>query len=104
MSSTELLDLLYVAYNRDESDVFGAKRALKAGFEELYTTAPDVFDRKIKLLDKQIEEEAREEVEKEDFVRKHLEDTYDLVGQLNYKELGIKYNNAKEIFEDRQRD
>lgn len=55
--------------------------------------------------EEQIEEETREEIEKEDFVRKHLEDTYDLVGQLNYKELGIKYNtNTRDIFEDRQRD
>jgi len=55
--------------------------------------------------EEQIEEETREEVEKEDFVRKHLEDTYDLVGQLNYKELGIKYNtNTRDIFEERQRD
>ena len=58
LDSEGLIDLLYVAYNRDESDVFGSKRALQAGFEDLYTTAPDVIDRKIKLLDKQIEEEA----------------------------------------------
>lgn len=58
LDSEGLIDLLYVAYNRDESDIFGAKRALQAGFEDLYTTAPDVLDRKIQLLDKQIEEEA----------------------------------------------
>lgn len=58
LDSEGLIDLLYVAYNRDEADIFGAKKALQAGFEELYTTAPDVIDRKIKLLDKQIEEEA----------------------------------------------
>lgn len=58
LDSEGLIDLLYVAYNRDESDLFSAKRALQAGFEDLYTTAPDVIDRKIKLLDKQIEEEA----------------------------------------------
>ncbi len=58
LDSEGLIDLLYVAYNRDESDVFSARRALQAGFEDLYTTAPDVIDRKIKLLDKQIEEEA----------------------------------------------
>lgn len=58
LDSEGLIDLLYVAYNRDESDLFSAKRALQAGFEDLYTTAPDVIDKKIKLLDKQIEEEA----------------------------------------------
>ena len=54
--------------------------------------------------EEQIEEELDKKIEKEDLVRKHLEDTYDLVGQLNYKELGIKYTNTKEIFGDRQRD
>ena len=57
LDSEGLIDLLYVAYNRDESDILGAKRALQAGFEDIYTTAPDVLDTKIKLLDKQIEEE-----------------------------------------------
>ena len=58
LDSEGLIDLLYVAYNRDESDLFSAKRALQAGFEDLYTTAPDVIERKIKILDQQIEEEA----------------------------------------------
>ena len=58
LDSEGLIDLLYVAYNRDESDIFSARRAMQAGFEDLYTTAPDVLDRKIKLLDEQIEEEA----------------------------------------------
>jgi len=57
LDSEGLIDLLYVAYNRDEADIFGAKKALQAGFDDIYTTAPDVFDRKLKLLDKQIEEE-----------------------------------------------
>lgn len=57
LDSEGLIDLLYVAYNRDESDIFGAKRALRAGFEDIYTTAPDVFEKKLKLLDKEIEEE-----------------------------------------------
>ena len=51
-----------------------------------------------------IEDEIEKKVEKEELVRKHLEDTYDLVGQLNYKELGIKYTNTRDICEDRQRD
>lgn len=59
LDSEGLIDLLYVAYNRDEADIFGAKKALQSGFEDVYTTAPDVLDKKIKLLDKQIEEEGR---------------------------------------------
>ena len=57
LDSEGLIDLLYVAYNRDESDVLGTRRVLQAGFEDLYTTAPDVFEKKLRLLNKQIEEE-----------------------------------------------
>ena len=58
LDSEGLVDLLYIAYNRDESDLFSAKRAIQAGFEDLYTTAPDVVERRMKLIDKQIEDEA----------------------------------------------
>lgn len=58
LTSNELADLLYVAYNRDESETYGLDKALRAGYDELYSTAPDVLDKKMKELDKQIEEEA----------------------------------------------
>ena len=60
MTSEELIDLLYVAYNRDEAEVFGINKALHSGYEELYTTAPDVLDKKMKELDTQIERQALE--------------------------------------------
>ncbi len=58
LDSTELIELLYVAYNRDESEVLNLRRALNAGYEDLYSTAPDVFERRMKELDLRIEEEA----------------------------------------------
>lgn len=58
LDSTELIELLYVAYNRDESEVLNLRRALNAGYEDLYSTAPDVFERRMKELDLKIEEEA----------------------------------------------
>lgn len=58
LNSMELADLLYVAYNRDASEVFGVDRAIQAGYDSLYTTAPDVFDKKIAALDKIIKERA----------------------------------------------
>ena len=58
LNSQELVELLYVAYNRDESEVFGIEKAIKAGYEELYSTAPDVFEKKIEALDESIREEA----------------------------------------------
>lgn len=58
MNSNELVELLYMAYNRDEAEVYGLDKALKAGYDELYSTAPDVVDKQMKLLDKEIEQEA----------------------------------------------
>lgn len=58
LSSKELIELLYVAYNRDESEAFGIDKAMKAGYDELYSTAPDVFEKKIKVLDEVIHEQA----------------------------------------------
>ena len=42
LTSEELIELLYVAYNRDEQEVYGLDKALRAGYDELYSTAPDV--------------------------------------------------------------
>lgn len=58
LNSEELTELLYIAYNRDESDLFWMEKMKQAGFEELYSTAPDVLDKKLKLLDKEIEEKS----------------------------------------------
>jgi len=60
MDSNELVELLYVAYNRDEAEVYGLEKALKAGYDELYSTAPDVVDKQMRQLNAQIEEEALE--------------------------------------------
>ena len=58
LTSEELIELLYVAYNRDGQETFGLDKALRAGYDELYSTAPDVLDKKMKNLDIRIEEEA----------------------------------------------
>ena len=58
LTSIELVDLLYVAYNRDESEVFGIDKAIRAGYEELYSTAPDVYEKKIRILDETIRNRA----------------------------------------------
>lgn len=61
LDSVDLMELLYAAYNRDESEKFDLKRALNAGYEDLYSTAPDVFEKRIKELDTRIQEEATKE-------------------------------------------
>lgn len=58
LTSKELVDLLYVAYNRDESERFGIDKAILAGYDELYSTSQDVFEKKIKVLDEEINEKS----------------------------------------------
>ena len=58
LSSKELIELLYVAYNRDESETFGIDKAMQAGYDDLYSTAPDVFEKKVKALDQVVHDRA----------------------------------------------
>lgn len=58
LNSVELAELLYVAYNRDESEVLDLQKVLNSGYEDLYSTAPNVFDKRMKELDLKIEEDA----------------------------------------------
>ena len=70
LDSTELAELLYVAYNRDESETFNLRKDLNAGYEDLYSTAPDVLDKRMKELDLKIEQDA---------IKKANEAIYDVV-------------------------
>ena len=58
LTSKELVDLLYVAYNRDESERFGIDKAMMAGYDELYSTSQDVFEKKVRVLDEEIRDRA----------------------------------------------
>ena len=60
LKTNELIELLYMSYNRDEAEVFGLNKAIQAGYSEINSTAPDVLDKKIKELDKYIQEKAQE--------------------------------------------
>lgn len=62
LNSTELSELLYIAYNRDESETFDLKKAIKGDYDALYSTAPDVLEKRIKELDKEIEQKAMDKV------------------------------------------
>lgn len=101
LTSNELVDLLYVAYNRDEEEVYGLDKALAARYDELYSTAPDVLDKKMNELNRRIEEEgfnkANEKVieaqsAKERAFRRKEENMDDLIAQM--AELIIEQNRA----------
>ena len=58
MNSEEIIQLLYVAYNRDESEIYGVDKALESGYGEFYSTAEDVLDKKMKALNNEIDRKA----------------------------------------------
>ncbi len=58
LKSNELIELLYMAYNRDEAETFGLDKAMKAGYDEIYVTAPNVLKKKMAEIDKMIEDRA----------------------------------------------
>ena len=60
LRTNELIELLYMAYNRDEAEVFGVEKAIQAGYNEINSTAPDVLDKKMREIDKYIQEQAME--------------------------------------------
>lgn len=59
LDSTELIELLFYAYNRDEADM-GNLPDLLYNYEGIYSTAPDVLDKRMDLLNQKIEKEAVE--------------------------------------------
>ena len=74
LKSNDLIELLYMAYNRDEAETFGLEKAIKAGFDEIYSTAPNVLKKKMAEIDKMIEDKAIEKAnEKVDEAKTELE-------------------------------
>jgi len=64
LNSFELAELLYNAYNRDDSEVFSIERAIEAGYDELYVDTDSIIDKKIAALNKEIQVRAQEEAKK----------------------------------------
>ena len=58
LNSEELMELLYVAYNRDQSERFTLRNALNSEYDKLYSTAKDVLEEKKARIERQIEENA----------------------------------------------
>lgn len=58
LNSEEIAELLYVAYNRDQSERYTLRDALNAQYDRLYSTARDVLEEKEARINRQVEEEA----------------------------------------------
>lgn len=64
LNSFELAELLYNAYNRDDSEVFGVEKAIEAGYDELYVDTESIIDKKIAAINKEVQMRAKEEAQK----------------------------------------
>ena len=58
LDSEELAELLYIAYNRDESELLQLSKALDSQYDALYSTGKDVLQKKQEKLDREINIEA----------------------------------------------
>ena len=54
LDSEELAELLYIAYNRDEAELYQLSKALDGQYDALYSTGKDVLQKKKEELDKEI--------------------------------------------------
>lgn len=59
LNSNEVADVLYTAYNRDDKGLLSVREALESGFYRLYSTSEDIFLKKQKKLQEEIDNEAR---------------------------------------------
>ena len=64
LSSEELVELLYVAYNKDEAETYTLSNALEADYSRLYSTAVDVMEEKKRKIEEKINEDAEKLVAK----------------------------------------
>ena len=58
LNSEELSELLYIAYNRDEEQIYQLDRALDAQYDALYSTAKDVLEKRKERIDEKIDDMA----------------------------------------------
>lgn len=74
LDSEELAELLYIAYNRDDSELMQLGKALDAQYDALYSTSKDVLIKKQEKLEEELNEKsvelATESIMEADKVRK----------------------------------
>ncbi|MBQ8379680.1 MAG: hypothetical protein IJX34_02570 [Clostridia bacterium] len=58
LTSEELIELLFVSYNRDDERLFDISTALDADFYRLYSTSKDIYDKKREKIQEEISKEA----------------------------------------------
>lgn len=98
LNSFELAELLYLAYNRDEGEIFSFRNAIEAQYDRLYHTAPDVMEKRMAILENEILEtaatKANEQIVKAaGFLPGDVEENNEMIRRLIYE-------NEKEYIKD----
>lgn len=57
INSEELAELLYIAYNRDDSEMINIKKSVEAEYDSLYNTAKDVMEKQKQMIEDKVEQE-----------------------------------------------
>lgn len=60
INSEELAELLYIAYNRDDSELINIRKSVDAQYDSLYNIAKDVMDKQKEMIEQKVEKEAVE--------------------------------------------
>ena len=58
LRSEDLAELLFIAYNKDDANVYNVKDAIRSGIYRLYSTATSVLDKKRAALDAKLKDDA----------------------------------------------
>ena len=58
ITSEELTELLYIAYNRDDSELISIKKAVESQYDSLYNTSRDVFEKQKELIEEKVDKAA----------------------------------------------
>ena len=61
LTSKELIELLFISYNREQHDTYDFEEYIEnSGYDSFYSVAPDVLDKQMQAIDEEIERKAKE--------------------------------------------
>ena len=108
LNSEELAELLYVAYNRDDSEIINIRKSVNAEYDSLYNIAKDVMDKQKELIAKNIDEQAidltAKSINRADRIRKLRKEHAEEIRKraLDYVE-AYKYDMTDELYDETKR-
>ena len=61
LNSKQLIELLFISYNREQHDTYDFDEYIdNSGYDSFYSVSPDVLEKRIQALDKEIEQKAKD--------------------------------------------